>query len=211
VKLFTIGDSISQGFMSLAAARTELSFSTLIARSLGLIPGTDNYPIPIWGAGGIPLNIESLFRTLQRKYGTDISGRIEWPLAVVTVNEFLDDVEDYYERGGGNIALPQAGHRSSFPNVAVAGFTIADAWMVTPALCVERVIHDPASSNDGLFALPTVVSAVGALCLAVRHRRTGCGQARSARSVGRLRPGTFRQMDRGIAPAFVVRPPSRPS
>ena len=27
MKLFTIGDSISQGFMSLAAARTELSYS----------------------------------------------------------------------------------------------------------------------------------------------------------------------------------------
>lgn len=35
MKLFTIGDSISQGFMSLAAARTELSFSTLIAQCFG--------------------------------------------------------------------------------------------------------------------------------------------------------------------------------
>jgi len=28
MKLFTIGDSVSQGFMSLAAARTDLSYST---------------------------------------------------------------------------------------------------------------------------------------------------------------------------------------
>ena len=31
MKLFTIGDSVSQGFMSLAAARTDLSYSTLLA------------------------------------------------------------------------------------------------------------------------------------------------------------------------------------
>src|SRR3954454_11548277 len=105
MKLFTIGDSISQGFMSLAAARTELSYSTLIARCLGLTPGTDAYPIPLWGAGGLPLNIESLLRTLQRKYGSDIRGLIEWPLAVASVNEYLDEIEDHYERGPGNIAL----------------------------------------------------------------------------------------------------------
>ena len=35
-KLITIGDSISQGFMSGGAARTDLSYSTLIAQSLGI-------------------------------------------------------------------------------------------------------------------------------------------------------------------------------
>ena len=153
MKLFTIGDSISQGFMSLAAARTELSYSTLIARSLGLAPGTDAYPIPLWGAGGLPLNIESLLRSLQRKYGSDIRGPIEWPLAVASVNEYLDEIEDYYERGPGNIALPQAGARQFYPNVSVAGFTVADAWLVTPQMCLERIAGDP-DQNDGVFALP---------------------------------------------------------
>ncbi len=77
MKLFTIGDSISQGFMSLAAARTELSYATLVARCLGLTPGSDAYPIPLWGAGGLPLNIENLLRSLQRRYGSDIRGPIE--------------------------------------------------------------------------------------------------------------------------------------
>jgi hypothetical protein len=99
MKLFTIGDSISQGFMSLAAARTELVHSTLIARALGLTPGTDDYSIPLWGAGVIPLNIESLLRSLQRRYGSDIRGPLEWPLAVATVNGFLDDVEDPLRAG----------------------------------------------------------------------------------------------------------------
>jgi hypothetical protein len=154
VKLFTIGDSISQGFMSLAAARTELSYSTLIARALGLTPGTDDYPIPMWGAGGIPLNIENLLRTLYRRYGSNVAGPIEWSQALLTINEFLDSVEDHYERGPGNVALPQAGRRQFFPNVAVAGFTIADAWKVTPAYCIDRIATDRDGGGDGLFALP---------------------------------------------------------
>jgi hypothetical protein len=153
MKLFTIGDSLSQGFMSLAAARTELSYSTLIARCLGLSPGTDDYSIPMWGVGGLPINIENLLRSLQRKFGSDIFGVIEWPLAVASTNEYLDEIEDYYERGPGNIALPQAGRRQFYPNVSVAGFTVADAWMITPRLCVERIATDPEGS-DGFFALP---------------------------------------------------------
>lgn len=154
MKLFTIGDSISQGFMSLAAARTELSFSTLLARSLGMVPGTDDYPIPTWGAGGLPLNIESLMRTLQRRFGSDVRGPLEWPLALSAINDFLDDVEDYYERGAGNIALPQAGRRQFFPNVAIAGFTVADAWIVKPSWCVQKIAQDTKGDEDGFFALP---------------------------------------------------------
>jgi len=155
MKLFTIGDSISQGFMSMAAARTELSYSTLLAKCMGLVPGTDEYSIPIWGAGGLPFNIENLMRSLQRQYGSDIRGPIEWPMAVLSVNRFLDEIEDHYERGQGNIALPQAGRRLFYPNVSVAGFTIADAWTVTPRLCLDRIAKDePKNGGDGFFDLP---------------------------------------------------------
>jgi hypothetical protein len=47
MKLFTVGDSISQGFMSLAAARTDLLYSTLIARAMGLKLG-EEYSCPEW-------------------------------------------------------------------------------------------------------------------------------------------------------------------
>lgn len=43
MKLFTLGDSISQGFMSGAAAQTDLAYSTLIARCMGL-EGEYEYP-----------------------------------------------------------------------------------------------------------------------------------------------------------------------
>jgi hypothetical protein len=155
MKLFTIGDSISQGFMSLAAARTELSYSTLLARCMGMTPGTDEYSIPYWGAGGLPLNMENLLRSLQRRYGSDIRGPIEWPLAVASVNQYLDEIEDHYERGQGNIALPQAGRRQFYPNVSVAGFTVADAWTVTPRMCLDRIANgQPKNGNDGFFDLP---------------------------------------------------------
>ncbi len=40
MKLFTIGDSISQGFMSAAAARTDQCYSTILANIfLAFLPG----------------------------------------------------------------------------------------------------------------------------------------------------------------------------
>ncbi|QJE72052.1 SGNH/GDSL hydrolase family protein [Aerophototrophica crusticola] len=152
MKLFTIGDSISQGFMSLAAARTELSYSTLVAKVLGLRPEVD-YPIPTWHKGGLPLNIEKLLRKLERRYGANIRGPIEWPLALLTIEDMLDDVEDHYERGSGNIAMPQAGPTEFFPNVSARGFTVGDAWMVTPDWCVDQIVSDR-DIDDNSLGLP---------------------------------------------------------
>ena len=76
-KLVTIGDSISQGFMSVGAARTDLSYSTIIAKSFG-IAGTNDYHYPTWPLGGIPLNFEVLLRHLSKYYGDDIWGPFEW-------------------------------------------------------------------------------------------------------------------------------------
>ena len=98
MKLFSIGDSITQGFMSFAAARTDASYSTLVARTLG----ADPYRIPTnWPHGGFPLNLEILMRSLENKYGNDIFGPIEWLRAVNTIRKYMDKVERYYERGKG--------------------------------------------------------------------------------------------------------------
>ena len=105
----------------------------------------------MWGAGRLPFNIENLMRSLQRQYGSDIRG----PMAVLSVNRFLDEIENDYERGQGNIALPQAGRRQFYPNVSVAGFTVADAWMVTPGRCLDRIAMDePKNGGDSFFDLP---------------------------------------------------------
>ena len=57
-----------------------------IARQMhGTEPGTDDYSIPIWGAGGLPFSIENLLGA-SRGSMDDIRGPIEWPAAVTSVN-----------------------------------------------------------------------------------------------------------------------------
>ncbi len=66
--LFTIGDSVSQGVMSGAAGRTHLSFSTLIAGRLGVpVNQRGGYRFPVWEIGGIPFNLEVIFRRPHRR------------------------------------------------------------------------------------------------------------------------------------------------
>jgi hypothetical protein len=137
MKLFTIGDSISQGFMSLAAARTDLSYSTLLARKLGLQPELD-YRYADWDYG-IPLDVEAIMRRLNQRYGSDISG-LEWLTVLQTVNDVIDFSEDFYERGAGRADIPYGnGKIEYFDNVAVWGFEIADAWQITPKFCRDEI------------------------------------------------------------------------
>ena len=151
MKLFTIGASVSQGFMSLAAARTDLCFSTLIAENLGLQPGSEDYRYPDWPEGGLPANIERIMRRLGRKYGADIKG-LEWPFAFKTINDVLDESEDFYERGAGRETEPYPGGATFFHNVAVRGFDVADAWKLTPLICRQQIdLANATNGDDNLF------------------------------------------------------------
>ena len=135
MRLFTIGDSISQGFMSLAAARTDLAYSTLIARALGV----SGYRYPSWPMGGMPFNLENVMRKLESRYGSNIGG-IEWLTALQTINGVVDRSEDYYEREDGAIdrAYPDQS-TPFFHNVSVRGFEVADAWLMNSRVCREVV------------------------------------------------------------------------
>ena len=154
MKLFTIGDSISQGFMSLAAARTDLSYSSLLALKLGLTPQVD-YAFADWEEGGIPLNIERILRRLNQRYGSDIGG-LEWFTVLQTINDVVDVAEDYYERGDGNPDKPYGdGQITFFNNVAVRGFDIADTWQVTPKLCRNEInLSNSKGVKDGFLTGP---------------------------------------------------------
>ena len=145
MKLFTIGDSVSQGFMSFAAARTDLSYSTLVAQSLGDVLGK-SYKVADWPLGGHPANLERIFRRLNKFYGADIAGPFEWGAALYNIASMLDDVEDYYERGPGDELEPGPSDNEYYHNVSVRGFNVADAWMVTPKLCKQRIDE---SNRDG--------------------------------------------------------------
>jgi len=148
LKLFTIGDSISQGFMSAGAAKPHLSYSTLLAKALG----DPAYSYLTWqDKHHLKIDLELVFRTLERKFGSDIRA-LEWPFALKAINEVLDEAEDYYEKGEGKLGQP-AGTREWFHSVAVEGMDVADAWAVTPNSC-RSVIARPgnkAARSDNLF------------------------------------------------------------
>lgn len=146
VKLFTIGDSISQGFMSGAAAKTNQCYSTILASILE----AENYHFPSWEKGGIPIDLETVFRKLEDKLDTDIKGPIEWVRATSIISKYLDDVEDYYERGDG--ALHKSIESNPFHNVAIRGFDISNSWQLTPNLC-KQIIDESEDNNDDRFGL----------------------------------------------------------
>lgn len=156
MKLFTIGDSVSQGFMSLAAAHTDLSYSTLIAQKLGLNL-QQNYRFADWNQG-IPMDVENIMRRLNQRYGSNISN-IEWLTVLQTINDIVDRAEDYYESGEGNPDQPYLAKDGKtvefFDNVAVWGFEVADAWQVTPRLCTDEIRQSRKRFlNDGYLTGP---------------------------------------------------------
>ncbi|HTV18731.1 MAG TPA: hypothetical protein VMG12_08675 [Polyangiaceae bacterium] len=151
MRVFSIGDSTVQGFMSLAAARTQQCFSALVQRQLA--PRAP-YLLPEWPLGGHPLDLEIVLRELDQRFGPDIRGFIEWPRAFVSVTDYMDKVEDYYERGAGAADLPTPGGVQFFHNVAVRGFEVADAWLVTPALCRQFIAKSKPRRDDAL-AVPS--------------------------------------------------------
>ena len=155
MKLFTIGDSVSQGFMSGAAARTDLCYSTLIARSMNLTNSDYSYP-KVWEKGGLPINLEMALRRLARKFGSNING-FDWVTLFPVLDQVLDEVEDYYERGEGSESKPDPSGIKFFHNVAVQGFDVADAWLVTPRVCRAEIAKSNAKgeNRDGFFALPS--------------------------------------------------------
>ena len=154
MKLFTIGDSISQGFMSGAAARTDLCYSTLIAQSMQLRGAAYTYP-NVWAKDGLPLNLETILRRLAKKFGADING-LDWLTLFPVIDRVLDEVEDYYERGEGAEDKPDPTGAKFYHNVAVQGFDLADAWLITPEVCQKEIAKSNAKgeNRDGWLALP---------------------------------------------------------
>ena len=133
VKLVTIGDSLTQGFQSLAINKTDLSYPAMIAESLG-VPVPDFRVPDFKRKGGLPFNLEWLARRLEEKYGHSIN-LFEWAFAVDTIIDLLDDVEDCYERGKG--AQPQKD--VNYHNLAVWGFEVADAFKMTAKICKTKI------------------------------------------------------------------------
>jgi hypothetical protein len=104
-RLVSIGDSLTHGFASGAVYQTDLSYSAIIAYELGW----DGLRYPRYGGpGGLPLNLELLMRELERYFGAELSWW-ELPAALFRGRQFMDQVEDYWERGpGAQLPAPTA-------------------------------------------------------------------------------------------------------
>lgn len=152
MKLFAIGDSLTQGFMSGAAAQANQSYVKLVA---DVLQATPFHVCDYWPRGGIPLNIENLLRDLEKRFGTDVSGPIEWPLAINAISNFLDSLENYWENEEGRATQKYPIAHDYFHNSAVWGMRIADAWNLNAKLSKELIEIDKGTQGDGWFALPS--------------------------------------------------------
>ena len=164
MQLFTIGDSISQGFMSLAAARTDLSYSTLIAEAMGWASPTGPtaaYNYPLWELGGHPLNLEMLFRALSGVVNDEFNllNLVEDAKAYRIINKTLDTLEAYYERGHGALNQPYTdaeGHMPSyFHNVAIRGYNVSDAYQLTAGMARAYVRGNVAKAGANYMEGPS--------------------------------------------------------
>ncbi len=131
-RLVSIGDSLTHGFASGAVFQTDLSYSAIIAHELGW--GGLRYPI-YGGPGGLPLNLELLLRELERKFGADLNWW-ELPMALFRGRQFMDEVEDYWERGTG--AQPPAPTATNHV-LGVYGWDLRDALVRTADSCAAEI------------------------------------------------------------------------
>lgn len=150
MRLFTIGDSVSQGFMSGAAAQGELCYSNLIARAIE----DPDYRFTEFSEKGLFVPLERIMYALEEKFGSNIN-LAEWPLAIAKIQSILDESEDYYERGGGSL---HARYQGKLPlnNVSSYGLMVADAHQLTPKICWEAIESDQhflGIGSDGFMSI----------------------------------------------------------
>jgi hypothetical protein len=146
-RLVTIGDSLTQGFMSAAVFRTDLSWPAIVAYELGLSADEFRFPLYEWpsGPGGLPLDLERLARAFEKRYGDRLDF---WEIvsAGLWIRDYMDRIEDYWERGPGS-ATPPSG--TAFDNMAVYGWDVLDPQLLTATIVADR-IKQP--TTDDLFS-----------------------------------------------------------
>lgn len=166
-RLVTIGDSLTQGFQSCAVFHTDVSYPAIIAHELGC---GDSFRHPTYdGHGGMPLNLELLLRDLERHYGKDLDWWETAP-ALFRARSFMDEVEDYWERGPGT-AEPRT--TAVNHNLAVFGWDLRDALSKSADVCramitkpKDELVRQMVSSSgerSALRVLPTLPPEAGAL------------------------------------------------
>jgi hypothetical protein len=127
-RLAAIGDSLTHGFQSGAVFNTDISYPAIIAHELGW----SKYRYPRYsGPGGLPINLELLLRQLEERFGSSLS-IWELPMALFAARDFMDQVEDYWERGPGASVPAVTGLNH---HLGVYGWDLRDALSRTADTC----------------------------------------------------------------------------
>jgi hypothetical protein len=136
-RLVTIGDSLTHGFMSGAIYRTDLSWPAMVAYELGVPAAGFRFPTYEWptGPGGLPLDLERLVRAFEARFG-DRLDVYEIVSAGLWAHNYLDGIEDYWERGPG-AQTPAAG--DPLHNMAVYGWDVLDAATLTATVVAGQI------------------------------------------------------------------------
>lgn len=153
LNMVAIGDSLMQGFQSGAVelSTIEWSYPAIIARSLDLRVPLD-FRVPRIPGRGLPVNIEELLRYVERRLGTSVNAA-EWTFRFPWVaRRYLDEIEDYYERGVG--ALPGK-YRGIYQNLAVWGYTVREALSLTGVHCRHMIDEDEGFIEDDFVGAPS--------------------------------------------------------
>ncbi|MGA7933939.1 MAG: hypothetical protein WCA35_10365 [Kovacikia sp.] len=143
-RLVAIGDSLTHGFQSGAIFKTNLSHPVLIARELGWEQQI-RYPTYGGPGDGLPLNLENLANRLDQKFGSNID-IWELPSTLLFLRQYLDDVEDYWERGEG-LQLPA--QTAINHNLAVYGWDLRNTISRTADIC-QKVLDAHPPKDDFL-------------------------------------------------------------
>lgn len=140
-RLVTVGDSLTHGFMSAAIHRTDLSWPAITAFEMGLGAEEFTFPTYEWpqGPGGLPLDLERLARSFGAKFGDKLDF---WEIlsAGRWLQSYMDDIEDFWERGEGSDEPPDG---PPFHNTAVYGWDPLDPQLVTASGISKRLAKKP--------------------------------------------------------------------
>jgi hypothetical protein len=148
-RLVTVGDSLTHGFMSAAVHRTDLSWPAITAYELGLTAEQFTFPTYEWptGPGGLPLDLERLARSFEKRFGAHLDFR-EIVRAGRWLQSYMDGVEDYWERGDGSRTPPRG---PPFHNMAVYGWDLLDPQLLTSTTIASRLARP--TNDDPLSQL----------------------------------------------------------
>ena len=146
-QLVAIGDSATEGFLNGSISKTHLSYLALSAECLG----NSDFTVPDFSdAGGLPLNFETLLNQLDNQYG-DKMLHTSPDLQQCAIQQFMDTVEDYWERKKGS----EPSTTGSLPrNLAVLGFQLPNCDTVlskTAQQCIPAATDNPIEQQPEFY------------------------------------------------------------